>query len=192
MLHQQPLQHFDASVLPLFVFISPSSAFLPFRQSVYLFWPLGAGGRGRGWGELSGLFIRCLFPLPIQYEGEPYRLWTGFCTWLDTIWYLLTVFVWKHSLWSSLKSLHSAKRFRWLRSITDDEGLRGAPVIKHLPLLMAAHCNSHSSSSPFTPSVYQHKKDIKVLLKLVLHCSAVCFSIAAFYFACMPWWTHLS
>lgn len=146
---------------------------------------LGGGGRG----ELSGLFICSLFPLPIQYEGESYRLWTGFCTWLDTICYLLPVFVWKHSLWSSLKSLHSAKRFRWLRSITDEERLRGAPVIKHLPLLMAAHCNSHSSSSPITPSVYQHKKDIKVLLKLVLHCS-VCFSLAAFYFACMLGWTH--
>lgn len=96
---------------------------------------------------------------------------------------LACVGVWKRPPWSSLKSLHSAKRFRWLRSITDEEGLWGEPVIKQLPLLMAAPCNSHSSGSPVTPSVGQHQKDIRVLLKLVLHCSAVWFAVAASYFA---------
>lgn len=43
-------------------------------------------------GKALRLFICSLLPLPIQYEGESYRLWTGFRTWLDTICYLFPVF----------------------------------------------------------------------------------------------------
>lgn len=111
-----------------------------------------------------------LFPLPIQYEGESYGHWADFCTSLDTICYLSPVFMCgMHSLWSSLKFLHSAKRFRWLTSIRDEEELWGEPVIKHLPLLTATHFNSHSSH--FCPAcqhfIYQ-KKEIQFLRKLVL------------------------
>lgn len=68
-----------------------------------------------------------------------------------------------HSLWSSLKFLNSAKRFRWLTSIRDEEELWGVPVIKRLPLLMATHFNSHSSHPyPACQRFTYWKKEIKV------------------------------
>lgn len=75
-LHRRP-PHFDAPVLPLFVFISPSSSslsFLPsFPPSIHLFSSSG--------GEALRLAVRSPLPPTILCEGESYwSLWTGFCT----------------------------------------------------------------------------------------------------------------
>lgn len=154
-LHHQP-PHFDAPILPLFIFISPSSPFLPLRQSVYLFRPSGGALR---------LLIHSVFPLPIQIEGESYRLWTGYCTSLMTICYLFPVFMCgMHSLWSSVKFLRSAKRFHWLTSITDQTG---QPVIKHLPLLILIHIPP-SCHSLCRSALYLLTNDKLVLLLLII------------------------
>lgn len=166
-LYQQP-PHFDAPVLPLFIFISPSSPFLPVPA-------LGVGVGGL-WAAAA------LSPLPIQYKGKSYidfgqdSALTGYYT-LS----LASVDVWKHSLWSSLKFLHSAKRLRWLRSITNEEELWGEPVIKHLPLLMAAHWNSQSSF-PVTLSVCQRKKEIQVPHSWF-------FTVLLFFYSCILFWS---
>lgn len=61
-----------------------------------------------------------------------------------------------------------SQRFHWLWSITVELGLWGEPVIKHLPLLMAAHFNSNFSQSPVAlclPAFDSERKRQKVLLK---------------------------
>lgn len=73
-LHQQ-LPHFDASILSLFIFISPSSPFLPLRQSVYLFRP---SGREKLWGSSSALFFLCQSSMkanPIDFEQDSALDW---------------------------------------------------------------------------------------------------------------------
>lgn len=60
--HQPP--HFDALVLPLFIFISPSSSSLSVRPSIHLFRLL----RGRA----LRLFVHAPLPPPVLCEGESY------------------------------------------------------------------------------------------------------------------------
>lgn len=120
-----------------------------------------SGPRG---GGAPRLFNRSLFPLPIQDQRESYRFEQVSCTSPDAICYLSPVFMCgMHSLWSSLKFLNSAKRFRWLTSIRDEEELWGEPVIKRLPLLMATHFNLQSSHPyPACQRFIYWKKEIKV------------------------------
>lgn len=99
--HQSP--HFDAPVLPLFIFISPSSSSLSFRPSIHLFQLLG--------GRALRLFVHAPLPPPVLCGGESYGVFERESAFHSAL-YVITFppVCGMYSLWSSLKFLRSVRR----------------------------------------------------------------------------------
>lgn len=115
--HQPP--HFDAPVLPLFIFISPSSSSSSFRPSIHLFQLL----RGRA----LRLFVHAPLPPPILCEGESYGVFereSAFHSPLYVITFPACV-CGMYSLWRSLKFLRSVRRTTAAEGRGRGRGTRG-------------------------------------------------------------------
>lgn len=126
----------DAPVLPLFIFVSPSSPPFPSIHSFTCSVPLR---------ESLRLSVHSLLLPPILCEGESYGVFEKDSA-LHWLLYVISFLCLWNTFPSELTPVLSQKVpvCHRLMSIRNEEGPLGELVIKHLPLLMATHFHSNS------------------------------------------------